>query len=212
MKISSKARKILKKFPEEIRNYFLEVDEKCKQHGVTFFVGAGKQVNSCGGRSGGYFDDCRKILAVSIGSSLTSCFQTLLHEVSHFKGQWLNPKSIWYKGRIRHGHSRFFSYLSGQRIYKKHAAIAAALAIELDCERKTVREIKRRWTKYIDLAEYQRQSSAYLYSYLYMGETGKWPVVSCCIRKIAKHAPDSLQKSYKQIPPKLRMAFDKYLR
>jgi len=212
MKASSAARKILNRFPQDVKDYFQEIDELCNQHGVTFYLGAGKSVNCGNGRCAGYFDDSQRILAVSINRSIESVIGLTVHEATHAFVQWANPKSIWYKGRIRHGHTRFFNFLAGHKIYKKDEAIQSALALELDCERTSIREIKRRWTKYIDVETYQRQSSAYLYSYLYMGETGKWPVVSCCIRKIAKHAPDSLQKSYKQIPPKLRMAFDKYLR
>lgn len=211
MKASSAARKILNRFPQDVKDYFQEIDELCNQHGVTFYLGAGKAVNA-GGRCSGYFDYHKKVLAVSLKHSLESVISVAAHEVSHLKNQWANPKSKWHTQKLYNGHNRFFSFLSGAKIYKKDSAISDSILLELEAERLAVREIKRRWTKYIDLAEYQRQSSAYLYSYLYMGETGKWPVTSCCIRKIAKHAPDSLQKSYKQIPPKLRMAFDKYLR
>lgn len=212
MKASSAARKILAKFPKDVRDYFLEIDELCKYHGVTFYLGSGRCVNSGGGRCSGYFDYHNKILAIAVGRSMNSVFQVAVHEFQHFKGQWLNLKSNWHTKRLYKGHSRFFSFLSGAKIYKKDQALMDCINLELECERLAVREIKRRWTKYIDLAEYQRQSSSYLYSYLYMGETGKWPITSCCVRKIAKHAPDSLQKSYEVIPPKLRIAFEKYLR
>lgn len=212
MKASSAARKILAKFPKDVRDYFLEIDELCKYHGVTFYLGAGKQVNSCGGRSGGYFDDCERILAVAIGSSMGSALQTCIHEAQHAFGQWTNPKSLWHDFKIYNGHNRFFSYLSGKRIYKLSSAISAAIAIELDAERLAVKQIKRRWTKYINLTEYQKQSSAYLFSYLYMGETGKWPVTSPCVKNISKHSPPKLLRVYKTIPPKMRIAFDKYLR
>jgi len=200
MKASSAARKILNKFPQDVVNYFNEIDELCNYYGVTFYVGAGKSVNASG-RCSGYFDYHKKILAVSLKHSLESIISIMVHEFFHFKGQWANPKSKWHTQKLYIGHNRFFSFLGGAKIYKKDQALSDALALELEAEQLAVREIKRRWTKYVDLAEYQRQSSAYLYSYVWMSETG-----------IAKHAPDSLQKSYETIPPKLRIAFEKYLR
>ncbi len=211
MKASSAARKILSKFPQDVVDYFNEIDELCNYYGVTFYVGAGKSVNASG-RCSGYFDYHKKVLAISLKHSLASIISVAVHEVSHMKNQWANPKSKWHTQKLYKGHNRFFSFLGGAKIYKKNAAISQAVLLELEAERMAVREIKRRWTKYIDLNDYQRQSSAYLYSYLYMGETGRWPVSSPCVRKISKHAPDSLQKSYKKIPIKLRSAFDKYLR
>ncbi len=197
MKASSVARKILSRFPKDVIEYFHEIDKLCKKYSVTFYLGAGRSVNSGCGRSGGYFDDCNRVLAVAIGTSMSSALSILVHEVGHLKGQWLNPKSIWHDFKIYNGYSRFFWFLEGRRIYQKHTAISSA--------------IKRRWTKYINLDKYQRESSAYLYSYIYMGETGKWPVTSSCDKKIAKHAPNNLRGSYRKIPPALRKAFEKYL-
>ncbi len=211
MKASSVARKILSKFPRDIREYFNEIDSLCKENGITFYLGAGKSVNSGCGRSGGYYDDGERVLAVSIGCSLQSVLGILVHESKHCY-QHIHQTPAWKNRKIYNGYNRFFSHLAGKRIYKKHTAVAAAIAIELECERMAVKEIKRRWTKYIDLSKYQRESSAYLYSYIYMGETGKWPVTSSCDRKITAHSPDKLLRSYKRIPSRLRMAFERYLR
>lgn len=211
MKASSVARKILSKFPKDVREYFVEIDELCNQHGVTFYLGSGKSVNA-GGRCSGYFDYHKKILAVSLKHSLESVIAVLCHEFQHFKNQWLNPKSKWHTQQLYKGHARFFSFLGGAKIYKKNQVMMNSISLELECERLSIKEIKRRWTKYINLAEYQRQSSAYLYSYLYMGETGKWPISSPCKRIISKHAPDNLRGRYRKIPQKLRSAFEKHLR
>lgn len=210
MKASSAARKILNKFPQDVRDYFLEIDELCKYHGVTFYLGAGKSVNASG-RCSGYFDYHKKILAISLKHSLESIISLCAHESNHLR-QWANPKSKWHTQRLYKGHNRFFSFLGGAKIYKKDRALSQAVSLELECERLAVREIKRRWTKYINLTEYQKQSSAYLFSYLYMGETGKWPVTSPCVKNISKHSPPKLLRVYKTIPPKMRIAFDKYLR
>lgn len=208
--MDSRARKIFQKFPRDVKEYFQEIDKKCQKYSITFKIGGGKSVNSGCGRSGGYFDDASKVLAVAIGCSLESALSILIHEQSHLC-QWKNPKSVWKNRKIYNGYTRFFRYLAGQKIYKKETAVQSAIELEKECEKLAIREIKKRWLKYINLENYKKGSNAYLFSYLHMGETGKWPVNTPCDRKILAHCPTELLRSYKRIPVRLKMAFDKYL-
>lgn len=210
MVADSKARKILKSFPKDVVEYFVEIDRKCQKYGIKFKLGSGKSLNAGMGRCGGYFDDGQKVLAVAIGSGLYSALSICVHEASHMK-QWKSPKSIWKNRKVYNGYNRFYCYLDGKKIYKLKTAVDAAISLELEAERMAVREIKKRWTKYIDLSKYCRQSSSYLFSYRHMAKTGKWPVVSPSDRRITAHCPDRLLRSYKRVPWRLQAAFDRYL-
>ncbi len=92
MKFDSKAKQIFKKMPVEIKNYFYEVDAKCKKHEVQLRLSGGKGLNGDGSRSGGWFDDYNKELAIAINAPLKWTLATLLHEESHLD-QWLDETS-----------------------------------------------------------------------------------------------------------------------
>lgn len=212
MTLDSKARKIFKKFPKEVKNYFLEIDQKCQKYGVTFRISGGYAVNSGCGRCGGYFDDHERVLVVAIGSNLESAMSLLVHESTHMERQWKNPKSIWKDRKTYNGYNRFFRHLEGRKIYKINTAIRAAVDLEMECEKMAIKEIKKRWLKYIDVEKYSRQSFAYLASFQHMAKIRKWPVISPSHRKFLAHCPNKLPRTMRKIPRNLQEAFDRFLR
>lgn len=208
MKIDSRARKIFKKFPRDVQEYFWDLDKKCKKHGVLLKIGGGRAFN-LGGRCGGYFDDVNKVLAVAIGiKNIGKIIALAEHESTHCFKQWLNPRSIWHKTKKKH--SRFSYYLAGQRIYKPEDCALATLKLELDCERKTLRALKK-WQKYINITNATIRANSYLLSHWHMLETGKWPSNTPYDRKILKLCPKSLIKNPKIVSDELMDAFRKYL-
>jgi hypothetical protein len=209
MKMDTRAKKIFKKFPRDVKEYFQKLDKKCQKHGITLKVGGGKAFN-LGGRCGGYFDDTNKILAVAIGiKNIGKIIALAEHEANHMR-QWLNPRSIWHRKGIKNGHARFSYYLAGQRIYKAEQCMMATLAIEHDCERKTLRAL-RKWQKYVNLKQATKRANSYLLSHWHMLETKKWPTNTPYDQKILKHCPDSLVKNPRKVPESLKKAFRKYL-
>jgi hypothetical protein len=208
MKASSRAKKILKSFPRDVQEYFAEIDETLQKQGYTLFLGGGKYLNN-NGRCGGYFDDINKVLAVSMNRSLESVLSTLIHEYSHYQ-QKNDKNSIWHNYRIYNGHSRFFYYLDGKRIYKHKDALMGAIRLEADCERRAIK-LAKKWQKYINLESYQSKANAYILSYHHMLKTGKWLKKSPYDRKIIAHSPNRLLRSYAKVPCELEKAFDRYL-
>lgn len=209
MKACSRAKKIFKSFPLDVQKYFLKIDNRCKKANITLKLTSGKSVNS-GGRCGGYFDAGTREIVVAIGRGLESVLCCAEHEFQHCFGQFLKPKSIWHKKGIITGHSRFSNYLSGSRIYKTKECAAATLLLELDCERKTLRALKK-WSKYVDFKKATRCANAYVFSHYKMLETGKWLKKPLYIKHILAHCPDILIKKNSKLPLKLKIAFDRYL-
>lgn len=209
MKLDSRARKIFKKFPRDVRDYFYNLDKKCQKHSITLTLGGGEQVNFGYGRCGGYFDDSGKVLKVAIKGSIESVMAVALHESSHLD-QKISNNSVWYNSTVVSGFNRFFKYLEGQKIYKLDHAVQCAIALEKDCEQRAIQKIKKHWLHRINLDKYKANASAYLYSYLYMAKKGKW-TKSPCIAKIRAHCPNKILRKYSEIPERLEMAFDRYL-
>lgn len=210
MKLDSRARKILKKFPRDVQEYFYKLDKKCQKHGITLVLRGGKALN-LNGRCGGYFDSANKVLAVAIGvKNIGKILALAEHEATHCFSQFLNPRSIWHKKGIMTKHARFSYYLSGQKIYKPKDCMLATANLELDCERKTLRALKK-WQKYVNLESTTKRANSYILSHWHMLETKKWPTNTPYDRKILKHCPSSLIKNVQDVPENLMKAFGKYL-
>lgn len=208
MKACSRAKKIFKSFPLDVQKYFLKLDKKLQNQGITFFLGSGRNIYS-GGRCAGYFCPTNKILAVAIGGSLESSLSTLFHEYSHYQ-QHKNKSSVWHNYRIYNGHQRFFNYLSGKRIYNRKQAVMGAIKIEVDCERRAIK-LAKSWQKYINLENYCSAANSCILSYHHMLKTGKWYKKSPCDKKIVRYSPNRLLRSYSRVPKRLEAAFDKHL-
>jgi len=210
MKLDSRARKIFGGFPDDVKNYFIKLDKKCQKYGVILKIGGGKALNA-GGRCGGYFDYSEKVLAIAIGSeNLGNIITILVHEQVHCFKQWLNPRSIWHKKGIIRQHARFAHYLKGNKIYRPLDCAIATIKLELDCERKTLRELNK-WQKYVDINVVTQLANAYILSHWKMLELKKWPTKSTYNKKILAHCSNVLIKDYRKIPERLKMAFDRYL-
>lgn len=174
MKIDGKARVILSSFPKDVQNYFREIDEKCKKNNVKFRVSGGSVVYSGGGSCAGFFSSSPKELVVSINKPLKWVIATLVHEDSHFD-QWLNHKSIWYNQKVMRNFDNFFSWLLDSKNIKNPTESAKhVIALESDCERRSIKKIKKRWSHIVSPETYAQSANAYMFSYLYMARSRKW--------------------------------------
>ena len=207
MKFDSKARQIFKKLPNDVKNYFYEVDKKCKKHQINFRLSGGKSLNANGSRCGGWFDDSTKELAIALNMPLKWSLSILLHEESHLD-QWLDQNSVWYNSKINNSFQRFFSWLAKDSEIRCPLKEAKNIIIlEADCERRTLRKIRKRWSHIIDCETYSRSANAYMFSYLWMAKSRKW--IGCCVKQqyFLKHFSAKMQKQYNFLPEKYLKLF-----
>jgi hypothetical protein len=210
VKANRKAKLLISQFPKDVRYFIEEVDEILKADGYTFYVSSGAFVKTDCGSCGGYFDSINRVLAVAGNVELPRFISLLCHEFNHFK-QKNNPKSTWNDPKISDGHSKLFSWLSGHRHYRPDKLTQAAIALELECERMTLKMIRRRFSHIISPAEYSRRASIYLYGYLWVLETGRWFVKTPYQPAILAACEPVLKRKYTEIPPALRKAFEECL-
>ena len=174
MKIDKKARSILNSFPKDVQDYFQEISEKCKKHQVKFRVSSGCKVYSGSGSCGGFFSDSHKELAIAINSPLKWVVAILVHEDSHFD-QWLNHQSDWHDPKVSRNITHFFDWLSKTKNIKDPIeSVKSVISLESDCERRSIKKIKKRWSHIISPENYAQSANAYMFSYLYMAHSRKW--------------------------------------
>ena len=190
-------------------DFLLEVRQKCKAHGITFYEGKGKYIKLSGNiKCGGYFDHTNKVLAYA--SKHPIALAILAHETCHLD-QWLeNPKKFESYDEI----GLIDEWLSGKKVSNKRLdnAIYLAMELELDCEKRTARKIKK-YNLPIDLPNYIRRANVYVYFYLWLRKTRRWSKPNNSpyqIDEIINSVPSRFLKDYSKLPSKLEFLFDKY--
>jgi len=117
---------------------------------------------------GGWFGGNELVVAYDKGNGFT----VLIHEYCHMV-QWRDNVLAWRKNEALG--SKFLNWLGGKESPDDLiAARAAAIALEYDCERRSVECIDKYKLK-VDRQHYIKCASLYLYSYHYMHQHRKWP-------------------------------------
>lgn len=209
MTASSLALKLLREFPEEIQEYFKKLDKKCQKRRIILRLSSGLCVNANGGRCSGYFDYQKKELAVALGSGWEHSFKIALHEEQHYKQQF-DPKSICHT-KINDNHAKFFQWLAGKNFKNPRILAMSAMAIERDCERRTVAEIRKKYSHLINPESYSVQANAYLASYYWQMKHRSWLKKTPYNRKLMAHCPPKLFRSFADIPENLELAMERFL-
>lgn len=184
------------------KGYIKHVKQLCKQHGVKLTLANVRKVSDTG-EGNGFFNDLPAELAVAMKQPKGEWLAVLIHEVGHLE-QWINfskgkEVGLWMKGEKQ-----------GQDVYalldkwteKKITLnrrqvldlVRRIVAIELDCERKALRNINKHKLP-IDPIKYTQQAYAYLFSYFIVAETRQWydkePYYN---KQIVKTMPTKLNK------------------
>lgn len=206
----------MKSIPEyvSVSKLIADVSKLCIENGVTFRMHNGSKVY-LGNRmySSGFFssDPSSLELAVSTGVKDESWLMVLVHESCHLD-QWMEDRSV-FDGMDKT--ASLDEWLNGKRFRKSSIdkAIEAIVKIELDCEKRSVKKIKK-YNLPLDTKRYTSMANTYMYFYYWIKKSRVWVPrnKSLYIEEIIKHSPKRFQKDYSEIPLKLEDAFNKYLK
>lgn len=162
----------------------------------------------------------KDVLAVAINKPLEEWFPILLHESSHMD-QYLDDCKEWTDTISEDGTDicdLFFEWLDGKELSIDYATELAkiVLAIELDCEKRTVEKIKTyQLESWLNTEEYIKKANSYVYFYLYALEKRSFykPGFSpYTIEEVWNVAPNTFHGSYDTIPKELYEKFEKCLK
>lgn len=209
MKASSLALKMLRSFPEEIQEYFRKLDKKCQKRRITLKLTSGLAINSSGGRCSGHYDSFNKEIVVALGKGWEHSFMIAIHEWQHCQ-QHFDPRSVWHT-KISDNHTKFFQWLAGKNFKEPRILAQSALVLERDCERRTIAEIRKKYSHLIDPESYSVRANTYLASYLWCYNHRSWLKKTPYNRKLMAHCPPKLFRSFADIPENLELAMERFL-
>jgi hypothetical protein len=193
------------------RQFVKYVKNHLAQYDMKVIIGRGKLVNVGGYRCEGFFDENKKI--IKIASQCNNFLETLVHEYCHFL-QFISKSKIYQK-------SNYAGYIidtwfNGENYSpeKLKRAFFLVRAMELDCEKRAVKIIKKFNLK-IDQILYTKRAHCYIYSHFMMEKTRKFyafkksPYRSSVVLKIM---PSKINvSSHKTIPPKIYSVLESFI-
>lgn len=156
--------------------FISHVKHECRRHGVKLVLSDKRYFSDEAQTYGGYFSHSDKELAVAdIGNSY-NMLTTLVHEFSHME-QWIYDDPT-FTHRLRGGHEStaiLNNWLMGQQYNKNtiRSAVAIIRECELNCERRTIANIKK-YKLSIDTRRYARNANAYILFHHYVLLKRKW--------------------------------------
>lgn len=160
---------------------------KCLKHKISFKLIAEPHVLVNKIKCSGYFDEEDRELAVATNKKENDWLLILIHESCHLD-QFLQKEPIWKNGED--GIGIIDEWLDGKS-YKEKELIKAlndTILLELDCEKKSVKKIKKYKLK-INTIEYTQKANAYLFSYWATYRDKKWYPFPYNNPKIYKNMP-----------------------
>lgn len=154
------------------QNIFLQtVKDKCEEHNVKLILKKSSKIKIYNKTYiGGYFSDISKKegeLACAIKSPEYKSL--LVHEFSHLE-QWSERSHIW--GISKYAYD-IDSWLAGESIRNIDFKIDQIKLLELDCEKRAVKNIKKYELK-IDIPTYIQKANCYILFHNHLKETRRW--------------------------------------
>lgn len=156
--------------------FISELEKKCAENNIELFLPntPGVQYPGMATQTNGYFDSEGRILACATGKELDKWLLILLHEASHMD-QFLEGDPLFNESL---GLEETFKWIEGLddvdfKIVDEE--IKQSIAVEVDCEKRTVEKIKKYGLDFVTSTElYTQKSNAYALFYLWMRQKRSW--------------------------------------
>lgn len=160
----------------------------------------------------GYFKEDPLEITIASKVPYIDFLSTLVHEFSHFQ-QWVDDYTYW-KDNKRDPGDILDRWLMGEDFKKItiKRCIDKIRDCELDCERRTIENIKK-FNLPINIEDYCREASYILYHYNFLlyARGKKQRTTNKNIDSLMKMMPDNLDNDYKKIPRKIMTAYKRKL-
>jgi hypothetical protein len=199
---------------EKVKSFIKNLQERCDENGINILITNTKgipYVTDSGLMVNGYFDEDAKILACAAGKDISQWLTILIHESSHME-QFMEGVPEWTNNL---GLNETDKWLSGNDVDMKKVTdeIKTSIQVELDCEKRTIKKIKK-WglDNIVDTDEYIQKANAYIMFYLWMKENRKWYEIGrepYNLPEIFKEMPKTFDNDYSELSMEIMAVLDK---
>jgi hypothetical protein len=160
----------------KINKFISDLQEKCSKHDIDSLMPNTPGVEYLYGNTltNGYFDSDNRLLACATGKELNQWLPILIHESSHMD-QFLENDPVFNDSL---GLDETFKWTEGSEdvdFNKIDREIESGIAVEVDCEKRTVEKIKEYGLEFVvSIDEYIQKSNAYVLFYRWMRKNRSW--------------------------------------
>lgn len=155
-----------------ITKLIADVSKKCIENGINFRLEYAEQVDTANIPCSGYFDE-KSLVVATKKKNFQDWLDILIHESCHLD-QFVEKSKVWCPDEL--GLYVVESWIQKKKINLKKAteAFHNTILLELDCEKRTVKKIKK-YKLNFDIDLYTQKANAYLYGYGVSFKKRIWP-------------------------------------
>jgi hypothetical protein len=153
-----------------IKKYIGDIITKCQENDRHFKLVGLPYLRYAGGKCSGYCDHTG--LTVAIKKDLKEWILVLIHEDAHLD-QLLEESPLWFNEFAETNDIEVWVKNKRTRNNRIDKFFEATIALELDCEKRSVEKIKK-YKLPVNVEEYIRKSNAYLFSYMITRINRRW--------------------------------------
>lgn len=153
------------------KNFIQVVKAKCKEHNVELLLKNSERIKFSDNMFvGGYFQDISPTQGIlACATSHPSYLQLLVHEFSHME-QWIEKSEIWENSK---NCGDVDEWIGGKKVRNIANKIDTIKLLELDCEKRAIKNIKK-YRLPINTTLYAQKANSYILFYNYLKETRSW--------------------------------------
>jgi len=155
-----------------ISKLIADISTKCIKNKINFRLEYAEQVDTNNIPCSGYFDE-KSLVVATKKKNIQDWLDILIHESCHLD-QFIEKSKVWTPDEL--GLFVVEGWIQNKKISSKKAieAFHNTILLELDCEKRTVKKIKKYKLK-VNIDLYIQKANAYLYGYGVSYKKKVWP-------------------------------------
>lgn len=175
------------------------------------YITLSKNIKCYGYFTSNFGTKSKPTLAISTGKGEEFWLPIFVHETCHME-QWVKNTKLWEESDKL---DIIDEWINGKEFSKKiiNKSIKNSRELELDCEKRTVKKIKK-WNLPINTKTYTQKANTYVFFHNYIKKTRRWTSTKKSTynsENIYSKMPSKWLKSYSKLPAYVENLFDQEL-
>lgn len=203
--------------PQVVHDFMVHVEHTADDNDIKLILKHADCVKMGSLKVNGYFCDTERVLAVALGrrpkpKPISTWLSTFVHESCHMD-QSIEQCRVWthtIRGCIP---SQIFDMWMSEVVELKpgmlNQMLMGVLNIELDCEKRSIKKIKK-FKLPLDIVEYTQKANSYLYFYHMVAQRREWYHIGTepyNIPEVWQIMPTTFNNDYTELPREYKKLF-----